>query len=174
MVYKIVHKKSSRNPNKFFPDPPFCTPSFVSYSYTGNGTARILSLKLILWRYVMKHAKVIVMVALVGLASIGSVSAGHGKGWDRWGYPTVPAQTVTVSGRLQLINGGIAVVQGSNTYYTQGLKGLAGFIPGLQEGAQVTLEGYSALIPYTTNVYRFKVTKLTLNGKEYANLNMKW
>ena len=113
------------------------------------------------------------MATLVGLACIGSVSA-HGKGWYRWGYPMVPAQTVTVSGKLQLINGEIAVVQGSNTYYAHGLKGLVGFIPDLQEGTQVTLEGYSILMPYTTNVYRFKVIKLTLNGKEYPNLNMKW
>jgi hypothetical protein len=124
----------------------------------------------------MKHAKVIVLVALVGLTCIGSLSAhGHGRGHGRGAgaYPTL-TQTITINGSLQLINGEIAVTQGTNTYYPHGLQRLVGFIPGLQEGSQVTLEGYSSLMPYTTNVYRFQVTKLTVNGKEYTNLNMKW
>jgi hypothetical protein len=158
------------------PEPPIFHPlPLYPLHIQGTGNYTVPSLKINLRRYVMKHTKVILMAALIGLAGIGSVSAqGHdrGRGWGGY-YPAVPAETVTVGGRLQLINGEIALVQGTNTYYPHGLQRLAGFIPGLQEGAQVTLEGYSTLMPYTTNVYRFWVSKLTFNGKEYANLNMK-
>ncbi|GHT65863.1 hypothetical protein FACS1894110_08570 [Spirochaetia bacterium] len=120
----------------------------------------------------MKHTKVIVMAALIGLVCIGSAFAhghGGGRGYGGWGavYSTA-AETVTVSGTLQLINGEIAVAQGGNTYYPSGLSRYVGFIDGLKEGASVKLEGNTALLKYTTNVYFLRVTKLTLNGKEYS------
>ena len=119
----------------------------------------------------MKHTKVIVLAALIGLSCLGSVSAkGHDKGikgvsaHNAWNL----TETVTVSGTLQLINGEIAVVQGGNTYYPSRLSHYVGFIDDLKDGAQVKLEGNTALLKYTTNVYFLRVTKLTLNGKEYS------
>jgi FlaG/FlaF family flagellin (archaellin) len=54
---------------------------------------------------------------------------------------TVSAQSVTVSGTLQLQNGSIAVASGSNVYFVPVLNQYIGFIDGLREGAQVSING---------------------------------
>jgi hypothetical protein len=52
-------------------------------------------------------------------------------------------QTVTISGTLQLQNGQIVVASGSNTYFVPSLIRYVGFIEGLKEGAQISVEGYA-------------------------------
>jgi hypothetical protein len=55
---------------------------------------------------------------------------------------TVSAQAVNISGTLQLQNGAIAVVSGNNTYFVPILTRYIGFIEGLKEGAQISVNGF--------------------------------
>jgi hypothetical protein len=76
--------------------------------------------------------------------------------------------TTTVSGTLTLKSGRIVLKDGSTTYYTRGLERFIGFIDGLQDGAQVTMEGYvSAPSIEGENERLFFPVKLTLSGKIY-------
>jgi hypothetical protein len=90
------------------------------------------------------------LVVIIGLVAAGMVAA---QGWT--------AQTLTVSGTLQLQNGAIAVVNGGTAYYVPTLERFIGFIDGLKEGAQVSVEGYAAPNNYVQAV------KLTIGGKSY-------
>jgi hypothetical protein len=79
-------------------------------------------------------------------------------------------ETSTITGKLELINGNIAVKNGDIVYYTIGLDRLIGFVDGLKEGAQVSLEGWSIAASRDPEYRRFLVSKLTFNGKEYDDL----
>ncbi|MDR0637640.1 MAG: hypothetical protein LBG27_01840 [Spirochaetaceae bacterium] len=123
----------------------------------------------------MKHTGKIVVAVFVGLAAAGSLFAQNGRR-DRWGPPSPPsapaaAETVTVSGPLELVNGQIAVVDSGKTYYVGQLIRLVGFIEGLKEGAQVTLKGNAVRYPSSADSYRLWITTMTLNGKVYENLD---
>jgi hypothetical protein len=88
-------------------------------------------------------------------------------------FPPGPGQApaaVTIKGPLSLVNGQIAVKSAGTTYYVRGLQRLIGFVDGLKEGAEVTLEGYAIDIPIAPEYKHFLANKLTLNGKEYADL----
>jgi hypothetical protein len=76
--------------------------------------------------------------------------------------PVKPAkpETVSVTGTLQLQNGYIALVSGENVYRVPALTRLAGFVDGVKEGKQVTVEGLGA-----GKVIR--ASKLTVDGKSY-------
>ena len=76
--------------------------------------------------------KVLCVLALAVLV-IGAVSA---QGWG------APAESVRVEGTLQLRNGQIALVAGNAVYFVPVLARYIGFIDGLREGAQVTVEGF--------------------------------
>ena len=91
-------------------------------------------------------------LAIVCLA-IGTVSA---QGWG-WG---TPSQTVSVNGTLQLRNGEIAVVSGTTTYFVPVLTRYIGFIEGLREGAQISMDGYAS------GNY-IQPTRVTISGKSY-------
>jgi hypothetical protein len=97
----------------------------------------------------------------------------RGGPWDqsRAGPRNENRETVTVTGKLERINGQIALKQGQVTYYTAGLQRLIGFVDGLKEGAEVTLEGIALPYPGNGETLSLLVSKLTLNGKEYDNLN---
>jgi hypothetical protein len=76
--------------------------------------------------------------------------------------------TTTINGTLGLSNGRISVVSGNITYYVRGLERYVGFIDGLKEGAQVSLDGYAAAPTIEGQKDRlFRAVKLTLNGKTY-------
>jgi hypothetical protein len=81
-----------------------------------------------------------------------------------------PPVTLTVSGTLELINGNIGLKEGDTTYYVFGLDRLIGFVEGLTEGAEVTLEGRAFPAPRSPNNRLLAVAKLSLNGKEYTGL----
>jgi hypothetical protein len=80
-------------------------------------------------------------------------------------------ETSTITGKLELINGTIAVKNDDTVYYIAGLGRLIGFVDGLKEGAEVSLEGWTIGAPGTPEYQRFLVSKLTLNGKEYTDLS---
>ena len=70
------------------------------------------------------------------------------------------SQTITVTGTLQLQNGVIAVVNGNTAYYVPTLTQYIGFIEGLREGAQVSIEGY------VSGNY-VQPTRVTISGRSY-------
>jgi hypothetical protein len=76
--------------------------------------------------------------------------------------------TTTIRGTLGLSNGRISVVSNNVTYYVRGLERFVGFIDGLKEGAQVSLDGYASVPTVEGQTDRlFRAVKLTLNGKNY-------
>jgi hypothetical protein len=129
----------------------------------------------------MKKTACILVAALIALLCAGSIWAGDkdrgtGNGISRRTFNgtslrtrvnPVPAEAVTVSGNLQLVEGRIAVVADGKTYYTTGIQRLVGFIDGLKEGASVRLEGSAFAVPLNSNAKFLRVTKLTFNGKTY-------
>jgi hypothetical protein len=80
------------------------------------------------------------------------------------------AQTaaITISGTLGLSSGRIAVTSGAVIYYVRELGHYIGFIDGLRDGAQVTLQGYASAPSIEGQTERlFFPVKLTLDGKVY-------
>ena len=76
-------------------------------------------------------------------------------------------EAVTVSGELIVAQGRPAIKSGEVTYFVGGLNRLIGFVDGLKEGAQVSIEG-SALSMQKEAMIKFLIpAKLTLNGKTY-------
>ena len=95
------------------------------------------------------------LVMIIACLAIGMASAqGWGNGWG-----TDP-QTISVTGTLQLRNGIIAVKSENNAYYVPALTQYIGFIEGLQEGAQINLDGF------VSGNY-LQPIKVTINGKIY-------
>jgi hypothetical protein len=115
-----------------------------------------------------------VVLAIIVLTTAGMVSAqtwgrGRGPNWNGPAQPrehrggpgwSEPAQPVTVTGTLGLRNGVIALTNEDSDYYVPALGRYIGFIEGLKEGAQATVDGY-------VHGSRLRITKLTLNGKTY-------
>jgi hypothetical protein len=76
--------------------------------------------------------------------------------------------TTNIKGTLGLSNGRISVVSGNITYYVKGLERFVGFVDGLKEGAQVSIDGYAAAPTIEGQKDRlFRAVKLTMNGKTY-------
>jgi uncharacterized protein YdeI (BOF family) len=76
-------------------------------------------------------------------------------------------ETTTISGKLAVANGLIALQSGEQLYYVHGFQHLINFIDGLKEGAEVTLEGYIVPFQNDSETLHFMATKLTMNGKSY-------
>jgi hypothetical protein len=80
---------------------------------------------------------------------------------------------ITVTGTLSLIDGRIALENDTTAYYVMGLGKLIGFVDGLKEGADVTLEGFAGPLHRKNQdgadkERRFlRVTRLTLDGRSY-------
>jgi hypothetical protein len=80
---------------------------------------------------------------------------------------TAPA-TTTVNGTLGLRGGRIVLASGDTSYYARGLERFIGFIDGLKEGAQVSIEGYVSPPSREDATERLLFpVKLTLDGKDY-------
>jgi hypothetical protein len=96
------------------------------------------------------------------------------RGWDRRDF-IPPAQsaetvtvTVTVTGKLGIARGQIALTDQDVTYYAPTLHRYVGFIDGLKEGAEVTLAGWTAPVDFQDAASKILiVTKLTISGKDY-------
>jgi hypothetical protein len=101
--------------------------------------------------------KKVILAVVIALAFTGIVSA-RGRRLN----PDGVSQSVT--GTLAVRNGTIALEGETQVYYVPGLERFIGFIEGLKEGAQVTVEGYV----YDNQTYAWlQPSKLTLNGKDY-------
>lgn len=100
----------------------------------------------------MKRITVFLIVAVL---FVGAVSAQETTAPQRRA-----SEPVTVSGTLKLENGFIALQSGDTTYYVPGLNRYVGFIDGLKEGSNVSVEGRTfrnILMP----------SKLTVSGRSY-------
>lgn len=102
--------------------------------------------------------KKIAIIAVMGLVLAGMLNAQDIR---------TQVETTTISGKLVLENGLIAVQNGEKTYFAFGFHHLIGFIDGLKEGADVTLEGYHMPVTADSENQYFMSTKLTVNGKSY-------
>jgi hypothetical protein len=83
-------------------------------------------------------------------------------------FAQITTPTTTVDGILGLSNGRIVLGSGDTIYYTRGLDRFIGFIDGLKDGAQVSIEGYvSPPSLEGANERLLFPVKLTLNDKVY-------
>lgn len=110
-----------------------------------------------------------VLFTLLALSLVAVVSA---QGRDRWGRggpgpQPLPAEQVTVTGNLTIVQGSLAVKSGDITYFVPGLLRYAGFIDSLKDGAQVKLEGAAISTPQDAKIKVLRVGKLTIGGKDY-------
>jgi hypothetical protein len=104
------------------------------------------------------------------MAALASAQKHEGFGWKAGFPPNAPqtaGQQVTVSGNLTVIQGRIGVKDNDITYHVRGLNRFVGFIDDLKDGAEATLEGYALTYPLDDKIKFLRVTKLTLNGKDY-------
>jgi lipopolysaccharide export system protein LptA len=116
--------------------------------------------------------KRIVLCAMLAF-SVAALAAA--QGWDRrdrrdWGGPGVqppPAEQVTVTGNLAIVQGSVAVKSGDITYFVPGLLRYAGFIDSLKDGAQVRLEGAAVSVSQDAKLKKLWVNKLNIGGKDY-------
>ena len=76
-------------------------------------------------------------------------------------------EAAAVSGNLIVAYGRPAVKSGDVTYIVGGLNHLIGFVDGLKEGAQVSIEGSAISMQKDAKVKFLIPAKLTLNGKTY-------
>ena len=102
--------------------------------------------------------KILVTLFIFGLAA--SIFA-HGR--DRLPH----GEKVSVTGSLTVAHGMPALQSGDNTYLLGGLRRLIGFVEGLKEGAQVTVEGYAIPIPRDSRLKVLSSSQMILNGKTY-------
>ncbi|MDR2552539.1 MAG: hypothetical protein LBD31_05170 [Treponema sp.] len=82
-------------------------------------------------------------------------------------FAQTAAETTGVSGKLALVNGRIALESGSDVYYVAGIGRLIGFVDGLKEGADVTVEGYIRPSLRDKNTKVLLAVKLSLGGRSY-------
>jgi hypothetical protein len=109
---------------------------------------------------------------LCALLAFGIAALATAQGRDRWGrgFPNVqpvPAEQVTVTGNLTIVQGSIAVKSGDTTYFVPGLRSYVGFIDSLKDGAQVRLEGAAMTSPQDPKAKVLRVSKLSIGGKDY-------
>ena len=122
-------------------------------------------------RFILKR-KALLILLIFGLAA-ATWAQGWGRGWNQDGRnqpnrPQRPAtEAVTVSGSLILAHGMPAVKSGDITYLVGRITRLTGFIDGLKEGVQVTVDGHAIASAQDSNLKYLHPTKLTLGGKSY-------
>jgi len=112
--------------------------------------------------------KKIVLCVLIAAALTGGAVFAQGIGFDSRPKPpdAAPAEKTTVSGKLEIAKGRIALRDGNTLYYVRGLNRLAGFVDGLKEGAQITVEGEVFNFPQGSDKL-LHASKVTLAGKDY-------
>ncbi|MDR3115673.1 MAG: hypothetical protein LBU25_09160 [Treponema sp.] len=122
--------------------------------------------------------KTFLIAAIAALAMTAPVFAGWGgpgqgpgaHGLPEAGQSSGDLVSVTISGTLEVVNGQLAVRDGSGTYFVKGLSRLMRSVPGLVVGAKVTLQGWSSKIldDGTFVGQYFSVRQLTFNGQTYV------
>ena len=111
--------------------------------------------------------KVLFAALIFGLSALAWTQT-WGPGRNPPNNPRPPiVETVTVSGSLVVAHGFPALKSGDATYIIRGINRLTGFIDGLKEGAEVTVEGNAVKNPRDNKLMVLQPIKLTLNGKSY-------
>jgi hypothetical protein len=114
-------------------------------------------------RIILKR-NILFIVMILGFAAMVQAQV-WGPGWNWRNTPA--SETVTVTGTMVVAQGMPALKSGDVTYYVSGISQLIGFVDGLKEGAQVTIEGAAITSPSDKNVKFLSPSKLTINGKVY-------
>jgi hypothetical protein len=114
-------------------------------------------------RIILKR-KILFVMLMLGFAAMVQAQV-WGPGWNWRNTPA--SETITVTGTMVVANRMPALKSGDVTYYIGGISRLIGFIDGLKEGAQVTVEGAAMASPGDKNVKFLWPSKLTINGKVY-------
>jgi len=102
-----------------------------------------------------------------GFAAMVSAQTAQGMGRGQMSPRLPAADAVTVSGSLIVAHGLPALKSGDVTYIVGGINRLNGFVDGLKEGAQVTIEGKAVTSRRDSNLKFLLPANLTLNGKTY-------
>ena len=97
---------------------------------------------------------------IIAVLFVGTVSAQETNSRRSRNNRQIENQSVTVNGTLKLERGLVAVASGDSVYYVPMLTRFIGFIDGLKEGTEVSVEGYQ-------NRNFIRPAKVTLNGKSY-------
>jgi hypothetical protein len=115
--------------------------------------------------------KRIVLISMMALMAAGIFAQAQNE--SRRGKP----DPITISGKLVLVNGHIAVQDGNTVYYAAGgVDRLFGFVDGLKEGSSVTVDGYARDLSgqkkanetaETVSVKILVITKLVIGNKSY-------
>ncbi|MDR2500477.1 MAG: hypothetical protein LBD37_05280 [Treponema sp.] len=82
-------------------------------------------------------------------------------------FPAFPAEIITISGTMTIVQGFLAVQSNDTAYLTPGLDRYVGFIEALKDGAPVSLEGSALNYSQDGTIKTLRVTKLTVGGKSY-------
>ena len=106
--------------------------------------------------------KILFILLVIGITAV--VSA---QGQDRNQRAMPAPEDVTVSGALVVAHGMPAIKSGDVTYIVTGLNRLAGFVDGLREGAQVTIEGKAVTNRGDNTLKLLRASKMTLSGRSY-------
>jgi hypothetical protein len=125
--------------------------------------------------YGMKKFLIVVFIALAMTGQTFAGWGGPGIGPSGHGLPEAGDSgselvSVTISGTLEVVNGQLAVRDGSASYFVKGLNRLMRSVPGLVAGAKVTLQGYSSKIMDDGSAvgHYFKARQLTFNGQTFT------
>ena len=117
-------------------------------------------------RFILKRT--IITILLVSGLTAMTWAQGWGRVQDSRNNPPRPAaETVTVSGSLVVSHGMPALASGDVTYIITGISRLIGFVDGLKEGAQVSIEGSAFGNNSDAKLKYLRPVKLTLGGKTY-------
>ena len=115
-----------------------------------------------------------ILFVLLAVALVATISAqpqpqapGQERGERQPRANRPAAETVTVTGSMVVARGMPALKSGEVTYFVSGISRLIGFVDGLREGAQVTVEGRSMANPRDETVKFLRVSKLTIGGRSY-------
>ena len=112
-------------------------------------------------RFILKR-KFFIILLVFGLSAVV-----FAQGRERNEPRHKQGEAVSVTGTLVVANGMPALQSGDATYLLGGIHRLVGFVDGLKEGAQVTVEGTSVTFPRDGKLKILRPSKLTLNGKSY-------
>jgi hypothetical protein len=160
---------------KNFPnDPRFGTSHSVFYIHPRLKAGKLKTAGKTAKEYGMKKFLIVGLIALTVAAQAFAGWGGPGRGPSSHGLPEAGDSgsdlvSVSISGQLAVVNGSLAVQDGSNTYFVKGLSRLMHSVPGLVVGAKVTLQGYSSVIMDDGAIsgQYFKVSRITFNGTTY-------
>ena len=114
--------------------------------------------------------KVLLVLVIIGLAAMASAQDGSRRERapvERSSSQSQARGTVTITGTMVVANGMPALKSGDDTYLIGGISSLIGFVDGLKEGAQVTVEGTVFTFSGRSSLKYLRGSKLTLNGKSY-------